>query len=268
MRSIARLALLFSLLLTADLLFDLPCLDATASADTPVFGSDEALVERVEVPIAGDASVGFDDCPEGVIKDDGTVETGYGWVPSVLVGEYLQTYTTTDFSGPIAQSVCVCWLRTNMDDPSIDFEVVFYRDNAGQPEDEPFAAFPGRIDDLGEGVPAAAFTEVETPVTMPNGRVYIGVRWDATIDRFFFVCTDTSSSSPVNEAWFRDDRADDWESVLETGDPIFQNHRALFVRPVAGPQFAIDVPMLPLDGLLVFALALLAAGLVVSRLRA
>ena len=32
------------------------------------------------------------ECSDGVVLDDGTLETGYGWVPSVIDGRYVQRF--------------------------------------------------------------------------------------------------------------------------------------------------------------------------------
>jgi hypothetical protein len=182
-----------------------------------------------------------------VVKDDGSVETGWGWVPSVLSGEYVQVFERSEFSSGGIESVCVCWLRTRPDD-SIDFDVVFYRDDVakpGQPEATPFAVVPAHASGVPLGI-VGQFYEVDVSnVELPPGTVYIGPRWDASIDQFFFVCADTTPTTPFTNVFFIDDRAKgEWSNIAETNDPIFALHRAILVRPVPRPVFAVEIPVL------------------------
>ena len=224
-------------------------------------------------PERGDGGGGAE-CEGGVIVDDGSAETGYGWVPSVVEGEYVQEFHSDAFTRRRLRSVCVCWLRTRMD-RTIDFEVVFYR-QVVDPEDEqrlipaaePYAVFPGSAEVIPVGV-AESFVEVEvTHAVVPFGRSYIGVRWNGARDTFFFVCADQSEATPPVEVFFRDDRAEgEWASVFETTDPIFQDHKAIMVRALPGPLVAVDVPVLGAGGLALLAasLALLALWILVGK---
>ncbi len=81
------------------------------------------------------------DCPGGLALDDGSAETGYGWVPSVPDGEYVQRILFGQLPNRRLESVCICWQRTR-EDADVDFEVVFYEDAGGQPAAEPYSAVP------------------------------------------------------------------------------------------------------------------------------
>ncbi len=226
----------------------------------------------------GSASRGGDPaaCDGGVVVDDGSAETGYGWVPSVIEGEFVQEFDAAAFSSHRLDSVCLCWIRTRPD-TEIDFEIVFYRqvvdpDNATRllPAAEPYAVFPGSADVVPKGI-AESFFEVDVRgVVIPAGASYIGARWDPSTDQFFFVCTDTSDDTPPVEVFFRDDRAEgEWTSVFESNDPIFDDHRAIMVRALPGPLVAVDVPALGMSGLALMAAALatLALWLLIARRR-
>ncbi len=204
-------------------------------------------------------------CEDGVVKDDGSLETGWGWVPSVIEGEYVQVFHSSEFSSSVVGSVCVCWLRTRNDD-DIDFEVVFYRavrDLEGdlRPADAPYIAIPATTADVPEGI-VGVFTEVAVPaVRIPYGEFYIGVRWNPSADRFFFVCADTTPETPRTNLFFRDDRASGWDNAFDTNDPIFRDHRAILVRAQPRPEVnAVDVPALGAAGLGVLGVLLAAAG--------
>ncbi len=113
-----------------------------------------------------------------------------------------------------------------------------------------------------------SFFEVDvTGVDIPVGRSFIGARWDASVDQFFFVCTDTSDGTEPVNAFFRDDRTPDgiWTSVLETTDPIFDEHRAMMIRVRAKPAVPVEIPALGGLGLALLTAALAAAALAILR---
>lgn len=230
--------------------------------------------DAVPAPGAGTAGGGSAECEDGVVVDDGTAETGYGWVPSVIEGEYVQVFDAEAFSSRRLRSVCVCWLRTRMDS-TIDFEIVFYR-QVMDPEDGerlipdalPYAVFPASAEVLPKGITESFFEVDVRDVIIPPGRSYIGARWDASRDQFFFVCADHSEETPAVEVFFRDDRSEgEWTSVFETADPIFRDHRAIMVRALPGPLVAIDVPALGAGGSALLAAALLTLALTKLRAR-
>ena len=90
--------------------------------------------------------------------------------------------------------------------------------------------------------------------------MYAGVRWNASVDQFFFVCADHSpETDPVN-VFYIDDRADEWGSALDTSDPIFDGHRAIMVRATTRSAADYAVPALGPAGSAALALFLAAAG--------
>ncbi len=100
---------------------------------------------------------------------------------------------------------------------------------------------------------------------MPAGTFYVGARWNAMVDQFFFVCADTTPSTPRTNLWWIDDRAEGWDNSFTTIDPIFAQHRAALIRPVAAPVAAVDgtvdVPI-GANALALLVTALAAAGLI------
>ena len=227
----------------------------------------QPLAPSPDTPAAGTAGEGIA-CEGGVIVDDGSAETGYGWVPSVIEGEYVQRFHTQQFPTRQLESVCICWIRTQPD-TEIDFEVIFYEDVDGMPANAPYAVVPANGTVTAQGI-VGEFTEVDvTGVQLPVGPSYIGARWDPSADRFFFVCTDTSEDTAQVNVFFRDDRSEGiWTSVLDSVDPIFMNHRALMVRARASLETAIDIPTVGEAGLIILALLLATAGAMASRIPA
>lgn len=206
-------------------------------------------------------------CEDGVVRDDGSAETAYGWVPSVVDGRYVQEYRLQEFPTQNVESVCVCWRRTRMD-TDIDFEVHFYSHwryvaDDGQvfwiPEMEPFAVVEASATDVTDDV-AGTWTQVDVGnVELPICPYFsVGVKWNPSVDQFFFVCDDTTPTTPRSGAWFIDDRARGWGSVLFTIDPIFDVHRALMIRALPGERLpsVVEVPSLGQTGMLLLVLAM------------
>jgi len=181
-------------------------------------------------------------------------------VPSVIRGEYVQEFHSSEFPSRVLDRLCICWLRTRTD-VDIDFDLVFYRDVEGQPDEKPFAVVPASAQDVPLGVANGTFYEIPLPeVEIPLGTFYVGPRWNAQVDQFFFLCADTSPTTPKTDLWFIDDRAEGWDSALTTIDPIFAPHRAVMIRPVARGA-AVDIPI-GATALAVLALVLATCALV------
>ncbi len=175
-------------------------------------------------------------CAGGAIKDDGSVETGYGFVPSATMGSYIQEFHSDELGSRQLSEVCVCWLHERTD-TDIDFEVVFYEDQEGRPVEQPYHSTQATATEVPDGVEAAGrFYSVDvTGVTVPEGTSYIGVRWNPSADPLFFVCTDTSEETEMVSVYSVEDRAPTWTHVKESKDPIFRPHRSILLRAAAAP---------------------------------
>lgn len=210
-------------------------------ASAAAFGSSTAVApEEAE----RGSSTPLPACETGVVVDDGSLETGYGWVPSVVDGRYVQEFRSEAFAEPGLASVCVCWTR-NFEQDEIDFAVELYRLTEDGPLASPEISVPARATAV-PVFPEGRFYEVELPSPpIPAGRFAVGVRWNAQADRFFFVCADQSPTTDFVDGWFIDDRADSWAPFFDSSDPIFADHAALLLRPVAGdPILPIEIPAL------------------------
>ncbi len=206
-------------------------------------------------------------CEDGLVLDDGTAETAYGWVPSAVWGEYVQTFPVGPLVSSRVDSVCVCWTRTRTDD-ALDFEIVVYSGSEYSPGRTELFSFPASVVAVPQW-PDAAFVEVQAPPDAPalNASVHhIGVRWNPSVDQFFFLCADQSPTDAPESGFFRDDRSEgEWGSVLESSDPIFADHAAMMVR--ARAHRVAWIPTAGSVGLVVFALLLVISGWVVLRSR-
>jgi hypothetical protein len=221
----------------------LTALPALLAALTAACGPASAPVRSAgsEVPAAEAAppaaeSPAPSSCSRGVVRDDGSVETGYGFVPSATFGEYVQELSAGELPSREVRKVCVCFLKSR-GERDADFEVVFYQAAGGRPAEEPYATVAGSAADLPQKVAEAGrFYEVDvSEVTVPEGVSYVGARWDPSAARFLFICTDQSEGNAPTRVFFREDRAPGWTSVADAKDPIFRGHRAVLVRVEAAP---------------------------------
>ncbi|MCG8458348.1 MAG: hypothetical protein MI919_18885 [Holophagales bacterium] len=219
------------------------CLAVATAAAPPL--AAQPIDAGLPAPVAGNGPAPSSPCSDGLVRDDGTIESGYGWVPSAIFGVYAQAFLQEELPAPGVERVCVCVLRTREDD-SIDFEVVFYEDADGVPALEPFAAVPASTDGVPKGLEGKWVEVVTGGVRLPSeGPVYIGVRWNPSVDQFFFVCDDQSPETPFTDLFFIDDRAEEWDAASTTIDPIFDDHRAALIRPVPRQPTAVEVPLGP-----------------------
>jgi hypothetical protein len=231
---------------------------------TPIMAQNSAPPSLEEsVPAQG-----ADACDEGVVKDDGTLESGYGWVPSVVDGRYVQRFEVSEFRSRKIDEICICWTRTFPDD-EITFEVQLYRDRRGVPARSPETS----VEVVATFVPTfpdGGFYSVDVSndgMIAPTNVFYLGVQWNPSVDQFFFVCADQSHETPVVDGWFVDDRANGWTSVLESNDPIFDDHRAMMIRGRAAEGYYALVPTLDERGIAILILVLAALGVALLRRR-
>lgn len=203
-------------------------------------------------------------CEDGIVLDDGSIETAYGWVPSAIWGEYLQTFDLSAYGPTVLETLCICLTRTR-DDDSIDFEIEVYVDGPGHPALRPGYVVPASA----EGVPEwpegrfYTFELGEAARAVPGAIQHIGIRWNPSVDQFFFVCADHSPTDDPVGGFFRDDRAGGWGDVLDTSDTIFEDHAAMMIRLVVRP-----VPWVPATGISgAILLAMLLAGVGAFALR-
>lgn len=178
-----------------------------------------------------------DACEGMATKDDGSVESGYGFVPSAKLGTYVQAFDRSQLTGEYLTSVCLCFLKTR-GDRDVEFEVVVYADHGGRPAGEPIATVAGSQTGVaGSKEEAGAFVEVPMPdVRLPQGTVYVGARWDPSEEQFLFLCNDQSATDPKTPAFFSENPSSGWTSVFNAKDPIFKPHRAVMVRARASAE--------------------------------
>ena len=136
--SLLLIALLFcSFLLGCGAVASDPTVQPEPEVEVSAVEEEAAEAEIQEVPEVELAA----NCADGVVKDDGTVETGYGFVPQARDGVYVQEFHADEFPSRFLETVCVCWLKTKRE-RDIEFEVVFYEAEGNVPAAEPYATVP------------------------------------------------------------------------------------------------------------------------------
>jgi len=208
------------------------------------------------------------DCADGVVEDDGSLESGYGWIPSAIEGRYVQEFQLAEFRSRKIEEVCVCWTRTQADD-SVSFTVELFRDVQGKPSPRPEASVEAEATFV-PTFPDGGFFSIDVSqadMLAPTGTFYVGVKWNPSVDQFFFVCVDQSDTTEVVDGWYIDDRADDWSSVLDSPDPIFDPHRAMMIRARAAEGTFPLVPTLSTWGLIIMVAGIFAVGALIIRRR-
>jgi hypothetical protein len=209
-----------------------------------------------------------DECVDGVVKDDGTLESGYGWVPSVVDGRYVQRFNVAEFPSRKIDQVCICWSRT-ADDDEVSFRVELYRDRGGRPARSPEVSAEAVAAAVPQFPQGGFFTVDVSDAEMvaPTNVFYLGVQWDPSRDQFFFICVDQTDATPVVDGWYVDDRADGWTSVLESDDPIFDDHHAMMIRAVGGEGSYQLIPTVGVWGIIILMAVIAGVGVAVLRTR-
>jgi len=233
----------------------------------PPLGASQDVGASSQGADLGDRGTG-ENCAGGLVNDDGVSEASFGWVTSALDGIYLQTFEQRQLTQSSLDEVCVCWRRSETSsDETIDFEVVVYADEGGQPGEQPYGSVPARLEGVTDSR-QGLYAQVPTPgLRLPpaGGTFYVGVRWNPSVDSNFFLCGDLSETTEAVRVWFRDDRAGGWGNSFDTADWVFADLRSLMIRPVGATGNVTDVPGPEGLGLALLAAALLIGGVALLR---
>ena len=190
---------------------------------------------------------GPEPCAGGVIRDDGATDYGYSFVPSSTEAYYVQRFERQDFPRATLDTACVCFFQ-KPPGGSADVKVVFFADAGGQPGDQPFAAVPGTVDQLGGRGKDSRLYEIDLgAVVLPEGTTtfWAGVSWNPSAERSLFSCADRSKGTAIVPGFFKDDIDTQWRAFSATKDPMFKPHRSLLFRLRAAPEGADSKPAEP-----------------------
>ncbi|QQR75053.1 MAG: hypothetical protein IPJ17_05585 [Holophagales bacterium] len=240
----------------------LPLLAALAVAPLRADRLARTFLEAGGKPLVEHGTPVVNGCAGGQIHDDGVPENGYGWNNTVVDGRYVDRFTPASYPFRYG-TVCLCWVRQGSDD-TIAYDVIAYDDDG--PSGTP-GTLLGSVPAVASGVPTAlpgAFYTVDLSTVTANvtsGSIYLGARWNASVEQGFYLCADESSATPLagGEAW---SNVAPWVQTTT----LFPNYRALQVQAGEGTAL-IEVPTLDHVGLAALLAALAASALFLLRRR-
>jgi hypothetical protein len=168
-------------------------------------------------------------CVGGVIYDDGSYENAYR-IPFAADARFVQRFTPSVYPATLTHA-CVCWANTSA--AGMAFNFIFYRDDGpgGQPGSL-VGTLPGTV--LASSLGQEIYKDVDctdTKITIDHGSIWVGAEWNAATNFRFYICADTSPSTPQAAALKSDNAGLNWAPV-QFIDPAFS---ALGVRAVIGP---------------------------------
>ncbi|MCB1052886.1 MAG: hypothetical protein H6510_16095 [Acidobacteria bacterium] len=188
--------------------------------------------------------LGFQDCSDGIVYDDGTRDFDIGFLASTQEGIVVIPVTPSSYPYVINQ-VCVGWGRAGSAD-ALDYEIVIYGDDG-----TPFpllAAYPASAASI-PTIPAFDFTSTSTlnanfqGFVIEQGTVFVGVRWSPNLYQDFAVIGDAPAMFP---GWYSAANLGPWtlntNSVLmiRVSDSVNLNPLLNYwaVQPMCTPQAA------------------------------
>lgn len=222
-------------------------------ATGPAFGS--GISDAAEAASVGELGLGSLDlrritasdvaleCTGGSQRDDGTLEDGYR-IPFAGDARFVQHLRPESYPA-ILEQVCICW-KTSQGLQSMSYNVIVYDDDGA-------AGRPGTL--LG-GKPVAAvnidpfvsewqgYDCADLSVTVESGGVYVGAQWNAAAEVPYFICSDTSPSTPPAQMFQSSSGGQLWTPVTST-DP---EARALGIRARFAEAPEVPVPPPPPTG--------------------
>jgi hypothetical protein len=198
----------------------------------------------------GAPAIGGANCQGGLRYDDGSYEGAVGFANAVTNGAYVMAFDLP--SGYRADSVCMCWTRTNFSTgDDVDFDVVFYADDGVGPKGEPgypgtlLGFVPARAEDVPEfAVDGVAMYSVPIPADLPQplpSKVFVGALWAPFEQRQFFLCNDATPETPLNEAFNSIDGAE-WFTTSDQR-PTYRALGTVIFGTVPPPPPAEPVPL-------------------------
>ncbi|MGH9382479.1 MAG: hypothetical protein ACRD2Z_18020 [Thermoanaerobaculia bacterium] len=191
-------------------------------------GSQELALDPDVGPVAPRA-VGAD-CAGGEIYDDGAAENGYSGNPAIVsTFEGVQQFTPAAYPGTY-DTVCVGLV--SLGGPNLDFEIEVRDDDGvdGGPGTL-LGAVPVSAAGIPGGLPCAFFEYDITSLglNIPDGNVWIGVRWNPMTFPSRFICADESPATLLHPGFVNFDTAG-WQAT----QTVFPGYRAKLVRAIPG----------------------------------
>jgi hypothetical protein len=205
-----------------------------------------------------------DGCDEGEVPDDGTVEAGFGWFPSITYGGFVERFDAEAFSSGL-ERVCICLMQAVNFPPDLEqnFQIVVYDDDG--PQNAPgtlLASISATATSVPLSLPGGFYdydVADQVPSLPSDGNVFIGIEWQPNVEQDFFVCVDYDT--PPNGGYTMSDTFPEW-TPIEDSSTAFAEYGAMVIRAVGAREAIVEIPTLGGIGL-----TLLATLFVVASLR-
>lgn len=164
-------------------------------------------------------------CSDGIVYDDSSFETGYGYGPAVEVAEFVMRFDVA--AQATLEGVCVCFTREPGNASDLDFGVVVFDDDGSQSSPGTFLGSSEALVALDVPVfPDVGIYRVPDLALQTDGRVFVGATWLPSQDQGFFLCAD-ETGPPVQPGYTAIDQGS-WSELSDFVD--FANYAALGVR--------------------------------------
>ncbi len=238
----------------------LVCISVLSTALAVSVGAQPSVYEQ---GFEGGSSPSGDGCEEGEVPDDGTVEAGYGWLPSITYAGFVERFDAPSLSSGL-ERVCICVMQAMNFPPDFEqqFQIVVYDDDGlGGAPGTVLASIPAIATNVRIGLPGAFYAyniAGQVPFLPSDGSIFIGIEWQPNVEQDFFICVD--KDSPPHGGYTMSDTFPEWTPIQESST-VFSDYGALVVRAVAEQDDVVEIPTLGGIGLAFLASFLLLASL-------
>lgn len=171
-------------------------------------------------------------CAGGEIHDDGVPETSFGWISEVTDGMFADPFSPD--SGFTYTEACVC---LHGGDGTLNYEIEVWDDSGpGGGPGVSLGSVPAQATGVPAGLPGAWYSTDISSLGLEVGggdTVYIGIRWDPSVEVGFFVCVDDSAGTPQINGHGRSNISVDWFDIPSSGFGDF--YRSFLLRANGEP---------------------------------
>src|SRR6266545_1101413 len=171
-------------------------------------------------------------CAGGSAADDGSFEDGFG-VPNIFLGTpdtMVQRLIPSAYPAQLTKA-CICWRVGGSGGGHLPFTVVAYADGA-----IPGALLGSVTTDTGTLLAGTAtfigISCVPMNAVVLSGGIYVGIKWNHLDNQDFFVCGDTSSTTPVAAMFSSTNDGNAWHASTQDWPQLHSlGIRAQFAPP-------------------------------------
>jgi hypothetical protein len=168
------------------------------------------------------------DCtgPGQLIYDDGTFENGYNWgTTGPTDGRFVSLFTPSEYPWQF-NTFCLALSRLPAGFDQLTFDIVMYDGTGGGVPGAEIAIVTGVTATLIPPWPDIAFYsyDISTMPAVTSGSVYIGIKYDPSLNTTQYSCADESVSTPLHPGYVYNGSS--WNTI----ETLFPGYRALGYR--------------------------------------